>query len=110
MSGRCGAPYDCRVSATLQEFAGLPGVELVEEGLADLSHGAETPAAMAVSAAATRLRSVGVEVPPSGVEIPSHRLFELLAETDSAGAHSRYNAIVGRVASFARAAEHASPG
>ena len=63
---------------------------------------------MLVAMAAPRLRTVGYEVPSSGVERPSHRLYELLSENGQ-DAHSRYNALVGRMVSFARAAEHASP-
>jgi hypothetical protein len=46
------------------------------------------------------------DVPVGGGERPSHRLYELLAANE--GAHSRYNALVTRIVSFARAAEHAS--
>lgn len=38
---------------------------------------------------------------------PSHRLYDLLAAEHSDSAHGRYNALVGRIVSFARAAEHA---
>jgi hypothetical protein len=37
-----------------------------------------------------------------------HRLYELLTDGEH-DAHSRYNALIGRIVSFARAAEHASP-
>jgi hypothetical protein len=60
--------------------------------------------------AAPRLRRLGFEVPAGGPERPYHRLYELLTETNLDGAHSRYNALVGRIVSFARAAEHASSG
>jgi hypothetical protein len=56
--------------------------------------------------AAPRLRALGIDVPAGGGERPSHRLYELLSENDDA--HSRYNALVGRMVSFAHAAEHAS--
>jgi hypothetical protein len=46
-------------------------------------------------------------VPPGGEPFPSHRLYALLSES-GAGAHGRYNALVGRITSFARAAEHAA--
>ena len=59
--------------------------------------------------AAPRLRAVGIAVPSGGGESPSHRLYELLSGSD-AGAHSRYNALVGRIVSFARSAEHAVAG
>jgi len=86
----------------------FPGAELVLGGLADLSAGRETEASLLVTMIAPRLRALGYEV-PAGVEGPSHRLYALLAGRDD-GAHSRYNALVGRVVSFARAAEHASSG
>jgi hypothetical protein len=86
----------------------LPGHELVSAGLADLAAGRESEESLLVAMAAPRLRELGFEVPAGGQEQPSHRLYELLTEHDRA-AHSRYNALVGRVVSFARAAEHASP-
>jgi hypothetical protein len=85
----------------------LPGHELVSEGLADLAAGRESESALLVAMAAPRLRMLGIEVPEGGGERPSHRLYELLAQGDG-GAHSRYNALVARIVSFARAAEHAS--
>jgi hypothetical protein len=36
---------------------------------------------------------------------PEHRLYALLVEDDPDGAHARYNALVRRVVSYARAAE-----
>jgi hypothetical protein len=87
----------------------LPGHELVSAGLADLAAGRESESSLLVAMAAPRLRALGFYVPAGGGEQPSHRLYELLAERHS-GAHSRYNALVGRLVSFARAAEHASSG
>ncbi len=89
--------------------ASFPGHELVSAGLADLVAGRESECSLLVAMAAPRLRALGFDVPPGGGEWPSHRLYELLAASDR-GAHSRYNALVGRVVSFARAAEHASSG
>ena len=89
----------------------LPGQDLVREGLADLAGGRNTAAALLVAMAAPRLRALGLDVPDGGGERPSHRLYDLLAARgDGAGAHSQYNALVGRMTSFARAAEHAPPG
>lgn len=85
--------------------ADIPGSELVSAGLADLQADRETPPALLVAMAAPRLRRVGVAVPALAIERPSHRLYELLSE-EGPGAHSRYNALVSRVVSFARAAEH----
>jgi hypothetical protein len=87
----------------------LPGYELVRVGLEDLAAGRESEAALVVAMAAPRLRAVGLEVPASGAPWPSHRLYELLSRSGG-GAHSRYNALVGRIVSFARAAEHAAAG
>ncbi|HEX8646713.1 MAG TPA: hypothetical protein VF715_07405 [Thermoleophilaceae bacterium] len=88
----------------------LPGAEIVSKGMADLAQGRSSEEALLVTAAAPRLRALGLDVVPSGVDAPLHRLYELLATADRAGAHSRYNALIGRITSFARAAEHASTG
>ncbi len=87
----------------------LPGHELVSDGLADLVAGRESASSLLVAMAAPRLSALGFDVPDGGGERPSHRLYELLDETDQ-GAHGRYNALVARIVSFARAAEHASAG
>jgi hypothetical protein len=87
----------------------FPGHELVSAGLLDLAAGRESEASLVVTMAAPRLRALGLDVPAGGADEPSYRLYELLARRE-AGAHSRYNALVSRVVSFARAAEHASSG
>jgi hypothetical protein len=80
-------------------------------GIEDLAHGRDTVAAALARMAAPRLRSVGLDVPPAEDGPPAgHRLYELLAASDAATAHSRYNALVARMVSFARAAERARPG
>jgi hypothetical protein len=96
--------YDERVSVVSLD---LPGHDLVSDGLADLAAGRETEAGLLVAMAAPRLRALGIEVPSTDVEMPSHRLYELLSETDE-DPHSRYNALVARMVSFAHAAERAS--
>jgi hypothetical protein len=88
----------------------LPGADLVTRGIDDLAAGKLTQEALLVTAAASRLRAAGIAVAPAEVEAPLHRLYELLAASDAAGAHSRYNALVGRMVSFARAAERAAAG
>lgn len=85
----------------------LPGNDLVRTGLADLASRRETEPALLVAMAAPRLRALGLRVPTNEYECPSHRLYELLEQRDRS-AHSRYNALVGRIVSFARAAEHAA--
>jgi hypothetical protein len=91
------------------ESSSFPGHEIVSVGLSDLAAGRESEASLLVSMAAPRLRALGFAVPADGVDCPSHRLYEVISE-GYGGAHSRYNALVGRVVSFAHAAEHASSG
>ena len=88
----------------------LPGAELVAQGLEDLAEGRLTEEALLVTAAAPRLRSLGLEFTPADVETPLHRLYVLLSSDHSVDAHSRYNALVARIVSFARAAERAAAG
>lgn len=88
----------------------LPGHELVADGLLDLRAGRESESALLVAMAAPRLRQLGFDVPVYGGELPSHRLYEVISGETHQGAHSRYNALVARIVSFARAAEHASAG
>ena len=104
-SARARAAYDWPVQDVPTSF---PGHELVSSGLADLAAGRESESSLLVTMAAPRLRRLGFDVPAGGAARPSHRLYELL--TENLGAHSRYNALVGRIVSFARAAEHASSG
>jgi hypothetical protein len=86
----------------------LPGAEIVLSGLADLEAGRESVNASAVQAAAPRLRRAGVDAPAADGGPPAaHRLYEQLSDLLGDGAHSRYNAILARVASFAGAAERA---
>ena len=85
-------------------FAGLPGAELIDKGIADLERGVESNESLLVSIGAPRLLRLGLGV-PSPVLSPEHRLYERLAEEDADSAHSRYNALVRRLVSFERAAE-----
>jgi hypothetical protein len=92
-------------------FKRLPGAEIVLPGLADLEAGRETVNASAVQSAAPRLRRAGLSVPPSSGYVPAaHVLYRQLSEELGDGAHSRYNAILSRVVSFAGAAERARGG
>lgn len=93
--------------STIEEFAGAPGADLVRAGLDDLRSDRTTIEALLVAMASTRLRSLGLVVPVTAVERPSHRLYDLLAAEDARAAHSRFNALTRRLASFARTAEHA---
>lgn len=90
-----------------QEFEKLPGAEIVLPGIDDLRAGRETVNALAVGAAATKLGLSDLVRHAETEEPAAHRLYLRLGDELGNGAHSRYNAILARVASFARAAEHA---
>ena len=79
---------------------GLPGGEIVDTGLADLAAGQSTVASLLVSLAAPRLRREGVPVGRVHAN-PEIRLFRLLSKTNGDLAHSRYNAHLRQVVSFA---------
>ena len=86
----------------------LPGGDLVEAGCRDLEQGRESAAALLVASFASRLRRDGLDVPGHDIDEPEHRLYRLLAARDSDSAHGRYNALIRRLVSFARALECAS--
>jgi hypothetical protein len=89
--------------------AELPGADLFDAGIRDLRAGVESPASLLVSIARQRLVDVGFAVPHSATERPAHRLYDLLAANGrNDDAHGRYNALLRRIVSFARAAEHAA--
>jgi hypothetical protein len=95
----------------VEDLKSLPGAEIVLPGILDLEAGRRTVNATAVQCAATRLRGVGLNAPGVQGGVPAaHRLYEQLAGELGNGAHSRYNAILARVASFAGAAERARRG
>ena len=85
------------------QVSGLPGGDLVEQGLCDLSEGRDTAQALLVAIGGPRLCRLGFDVPI--LESPEHRLYELLARDDPNDAHARYNALIRRLVSFERAAE-----
>lgn len=91
------------MASVVPRTSGLPGAELVEEGLRDLAAGRRSVAALLVSIGAPRLRGLGFEVPSPNVDA-DHALYELLAAEDADSAHGRYNALVRRLVSFERAA------
>jgi hypothetical protein len=85
------------------DYDGLPGADLVAEGVRDLVAGVESVPALLVSIGAPRLRQLRIEV-PTPLPSPEHRLYLRLQESDPDGAHSRYNALLRRLVSFERAA------
>lgn len=88
-------------------MTGLPGSEIVRDGLDDLSAGRDTAAALLVSIGAPRLALLGIPV-PCAMANAEHRLYLLLAEQHGAAAHSQYNALIRRLVSFERALACAS--
>ncbi len=82
----------------------LPGGDLVTKGLEDLAQSNDTVEALLVSIAYPRLRAAGLVV-STPLPDPEHRLYLRLAEEDSDSAHSRYNALLGRLTSFENALE-----
>jgi hypothetical protein len=86
----------------------LPGHDLVEQGVADLSRGVESIPALLVAIGAPRLRRLGLPVPEGEPADPEHRLYRELSRSGPDSAHSRYNALLRKLISFERAAECAS--
>ena len=85
------------------DLQSLPGGELVQRGLDDLATGTESEAALLVQIGAPRLRQLGFEIAEIGEEPAEHRLYALLACSNSDTAHCRYNALIRRLVSFERA-------
>jgi hypothetical protein len=93
------------------DLQSLPGAEIVLPGIADIEAGRTSVNAIAVQCAATRLRGIGLNAPGVEGDVPAaHQLYARLSDDLGNGAHSRYNAILRRVASFAGAAERARRG
>ncbi|HEY3552346.1 MAG TPA: hypothetical protein VGK66_01535 [Solirubrobacterales bacterium] len=86
-----------------QELDKLPGAEIVLPGIKDLEAGRETIDALAVSAAAKKLGVSDLLSVANAEEPAAHRLYKRLNSELGDAAHSRYNAILSRVAKFARA-------
>lgn len=107
MGSLARAPYAGQVDSA---YADLPGGELIEAGLADLSAGlSETPAALLVAAAASRLRAAGVPVAAESADAGAElRLYHALQADHGNDAHGQCLALLRRLDSFARAAEHAA--
>ena len=83
---------------------GLPGGDMIDAGLADLAAGTVSPASLAVSLAAPRLRREGVPLSIESVQPDAEdRLYELLSATAGDLAHARYAAHLEQIASFADA-------
>ena len=83
-----------------EDWADLPGANLIRKGLLDLARGRVSNEALLVEISASRLRSLGFEVAPARRDSPEHELFLRLSAEDPDRAHSRYKALLRRLASF----------
>jgi len=84
----------------------LPGQELVEQGLADLSQNQVTDCSLLLLIAAPRLRRLGIQIPDRSSPQPyEHQLYARLDERLGTAAHSYYNSLIRRIVSYARALE-----
>jgi hypothetical protein len=83
----------------------LPNENLILQGLSDLDAGNETAASWLICIGAPRLRALGFELPTDLPESPEERLYDMLATIDPDSAHSRYNACLQKLDSFAKSAE-----
>jgi hypothetical protein len=92
----------------VEDTDALPGSELVTKGLSDLARRDATAEALLVSIAARRLAASGHVVAEPFAE-PELRLYALLAEDDADAAHGRYNTLLRKLSSYARAAECVAP-
>lgn len=89
-------------------YEDLPGAELILPGIDDLRRGVESVPALLISIGRPRLERLGLDLPANDFDEPEHRLYALLAAEHGDAAHSRYNALLGRLLSFADAAGCAS--
>lgn len=86
--------------------SGLPGGDLVDEGIVDLAAGRETVAALLVAIGAGRLRAAGAPVPDVPMPPdPEHRLYAALCVREGRAAYGRYNSLVRLLVSHERALE-----
>jgi hypothetical protein len=91
-----------RFGASSFQDLGLPGGEIVDAGLADLSNGQVSAESLAVSIAMPRLRREGVPLSSTHAD-PEDRLYRLLSRRSGDLAHARYNAYLEQMSSFANA-------
>jgi len=92
----------------MSRFEGLPGAEIIENGLDELARGVEGIGALLVAIARPRLARAGVEIPEGAFRYaePELRLYALLGERGERDPYSRYNALLRELVSFERALEH----
>jgi hypothetical protein len=90
-------------------LTGLPGEELIREGLMDFADGRHTIPACLVAISQPRLRRAGLLPPTSVIRLPPSdselQLYRLLRESDP-DAYSSYNALVRQLVSFEQSLDH----
>ena len=90
------------------ELALFPGGDLIEQGLRDLAASKETELSLLVLVAEPRLRWLGIPFPAITIAVSrpvEHQLYGLLETKYGDDAYARYNSLLRRVSSFARALE-----
>ena len=89
----------------------LPGADIVAMGIDDLRRGEFTVEALLVAVGASRLRSIGLDIPdvPAWPETPELALYAAVVAREPGNAHSRYNALIRRLVSFERAMDALYP-
>jgi hypothetical protein len=88
-------------------LTGLPGADLIQQGLADVAARRETIAGLLVQIGSPRLARCGIIVAVSAADAldSDRKLYRMLASQHGNEAHSRYNALIRQLASFGRALE-----
>ena len=89
-------------------WPGVPGAELVRQGLDDLAARRVTETALLVLVAEPRLRALEVAIPDWRPRLSSpvtHALYTLLEEQRELDPYTRYNSLLRRMNSFAHALE-----
>ncbi len=82
-------------------MAGLPGEQLIRQGLADFQARRRTIAACLIAIARPRLRQAGLLEPDNGFKLPDAELvlYGLLRQ-EGGDAYSRYNSLLRELISF----------
>jgi hypothetical protein len=89
------------------DLKGLPGHELVEQGLADLRENRVTRHALLIAIAAPNLRRLGFTLPACEnlPDEPGLALYRELCKERRTDPYVEYNALIRRLVSFERALE-----
>lgn len=96
---------------TARDLAGLPGAELLAQGLDDLARSRVSEFSLLLLVAAPRLRPLGIEIDTARlpIEQPStYALYDYLEACVGDDAHSQYNSLLRQMDSLANALERES--